>query len=293
MTTHARSTRDAAAAPAPDVRNQGQDDPAAWDRLAAGFDAYVTPSGIDIGAAPLAAMGLGPGQRFLDVAAGSGALSLAAARRGAEVTAVDFSPAMIERLDARAAAAGLRRLHGEVMDGTDLQLEDDSFDAAGSQFGVMLFPDYARGLRELVRVTKPDGQVLLITMGPPSRVEFLTFFQAALGSAVSGFTGLPSDPPPLPLRLADPARVREALEEAGLREVDVQSRSHAVEHPSAEHLWDWVVHSNPLGAGMVAGLTPRQKEDALEALAGRLRERARGDGPALLHNAINVGIGRV
>ncbi len=290
MTTLSRTTM---AIPAVPTDTQGQDQPAAWDRLAAGFDAHVTPSGAGIGEAALRRIGLGPDQHFLDVAAGSGALSLAAAKQGAKVTAVDFSPAMIERLEARMKAAGLDRVQGAVMDGTDLQFEDDRFDAAGSQFGVMLFPDIGRGLRELVRVTKPGGHVLLITMGSPNRVEFLSYFTGALQAVVPGFDGLPSDPPPLPLRLADPERLRQVLADVGLTEIDVESGSYPVEHPSAEHLWDWVASSNPIGAMMASKATPDQKAEALDILAARLRERARGDGPAVLHNAINVGIGRV
>ena len=67
------------------------------------------------------------------------------------------------------------------MDGQALELEDDTFDLAGSQFGVMLFPDLETGLSELVRVTKPGGQVVLITMGPPAKIEVLStaIFEAA------------------------------------------------------------------------------------------------------------------
>lgn len=272
---------------------QGQDQPAAWDRLAAGFDAYVTPSGIDIGDAPLADIGLGPGQSFLDVAAGSGALAVAAARRGAEVTAIDFSPAMIERLEARVAAAGLENVRSRVMDGNHLAFEDDTFDAAGSQFGVMLFPDIGRGLREMVRVTRPGGRVLVVSMGPPSRVEFLTHFLGALQTAVPGFQGLPQDPPPLPFRLADPGRLEQALHQAGLRDLRVERAHYEVEHPSARHLWDWVVSSNPIGAKMAAGVSPEQKNAALEVLEGMLRERRQGAAPAVLRNAINIGLGTV
>lgn len=290
MTSPTSTTRTAPTA-RPDT--QGQDVPAAWDRLAAGFDEHVTPSGIGIGDAPLASIGLEPGQTFLDVAAGSGALSIAAAKRGADVTAIDFSPAMIERLNARVATAGLGGVSGAVMDGTDLRFDDYTFDAAGSQFGVMLFPDFGLGLREMARVTKPGGHVVLITMGPASRVEFLTHFVGAVQSVVPGFGGLPTDPPPLPLRLADPARVREALADAGLSEIRVESSSYPVEHPTARHLWDWVASSNPIGATMAGSVTPEQRAAALETLAGMLRARAGGDGPAVLHNAINIGIGRV
>ena len=113
-----------------------------------------------------------PGMRFLDVACGSGALSIPAARLGARVTGTDLSPSMVERLTARALAEGLPNLEGRVMDGHALDLEDDSFDASGSQFGVMLFPDLPRGLSELARVTRWGGRVVIVAYGPPGEVEF-------------------------------------------------------------------------------------------------------------------------
>jgi 2-polyprenyl-3-methyl-5-hydroxy-6-metoxy-1,4-benzoquinol methylase len=74
----------------------------AWDNIAAGYDELITPTNFDLGAEALRRAGLRPGMRLLDVAAGSGAVSLSAARLGANVTAVDISPVMIERLKARA-----------------------------------------------------------------------------------------------------------------------------------------------------------------------------------------------
>src|SRR5690606_11409635 len=112
----------------------------------------------------------------LDVAAGSGALSLPAARLGARVLAVDISPGMVERLAARARAEGLANLETRVMDGHALELEDNTFDLAASQFGVMLFPDLPRGLSEMARVTRPGGRVLVVTFGPFEQVEFIGFF---------------------------------------------------------------------------------------------------------------------
>ena len=74
---------------------------AAWDALAAGYDRYVAPQEAELANEALALVGLKAGQRFLDVAAGTGGLSLPAARLGAKVLATDWSPAMIERFEAR------------------------------------------------------------------------------------------------------------------------------------------------------------------------------------------------
>jgi ubiquinone/menaquinone biosynthesis C-methylase UbiE len=126
----------------------------AWDRIAARYDEFVTPTHMWLGKEALIRAGIGPGMRFLDVAAGSGALSIPAARLGAQVLATDISPIMVERLEARARKERLSELDVCAMDGHALELEDDSFDIVGSQYGVMLFPDLPRAVREMARVTK-------------------------------------------------------------------------------------------------------------------------------------------
>lgn len=166
------------------------------------------------------------------------------------------------------------------MDGHDLDLVDGTFDIAGSQFGVMLFPDLPQGLRELARVTRPGGRVVLVTMGPPGTVEFLGFFLDAIRAAVPGFEGLPMDPPPLPFQVADPKRLHEELEAAGLQDVHVETTTHRLEFDSGTQLWEWVVSSNPIGSGLVADLTPAQEAAVEEKLDDRRRERADGPGPA-------------
>ena len=82
---------------------------AAWDAIAAGYDRTNTPSQMWLGSEGLRRAGLRPGMRFLDVAAGSGALSIPAARLGAQVLATDLSPAMLERLERRAREEGAQR----------------------------------------------------------------------------------------------------------------------------------------------------------------------------------------
>ena len=80
---------------------------AAWNKIAAGYDEFVTPTYFGLGAEALRRAGLRPSMRFLDVAAGSVAVSIAAARLGAAVLSVDISPIMVERLKARARQEGL------------------------------------------------------------------------------------------------------------------------------------------------------------------------------------------
>ncbi|WP_216853164.1 class I SAM-dependent methyltransferase [Phytoactinopolyspora halotolerans] len=95
----------------------------AWDALAPRFDEFTTTEWtLPFGERVLHRLDIHPGVRFLDVACGSGALAIPAARRGAEVVAVDIAPTMIERLRARAEADGLSRIEGRVMNGEALEL---------------------------------------------------------------------------------------------------------------------------------------------------------------------------
>ncbi|HLT90402.1 MAG TPA: methyltransferase domain-containing protein [Woeseiaceae bacterium] len=264
-----------------------------WDALAPGYDEIVTPSNLPLAMHALRLAGLRPGTTLLDVAAGSGAVSLAAARLGARVTAVDISPLMIERLERRARAAGLE-LAARVMDGHALDLESDRFDMVASQFGVMLFPDLPRGLREMARVTRPGGQVVVVAFGSPAKVEFLRFFTRAVQAVVPGFAGLPQDPPPLPFQVQDPEKLRREMAAAGLEQVQVEQTSEEKEYASGDQFWTWMMNSNPIPRMVLASLalTPGQLDVARQAAEDLIRERAGGSGAAVLTNAINVGIGR-
>lgn len=264
---------------------------AGWDAIADGFDEHLTPLNMAHGEQVLRRAGLTAGTRFLDIAAGSGALAIPAARAGARVVATDISPAMVERLTSRARAEGLDTLDARVMDGQALQFDDDSFDVAASQHGVSLFPDIDRGLGEMVRVTRPGGRVIIVAFGPPPQVEFLTFFLGALRAAIPGFTGPPMDPPPLPFQVADPDLLRSKLTTAGLADVAVDTVVWDLPVRSASHLWQVVTTSNPIGAQLVVGLGQAQVDDTRRVLDGMLRERSGGGPGAVLHTRINIGIG--
>jgi ubiquinone/menaquinone biosynthesis C-methylase UbiE len=263
----------------------------AWDAIAAGYDEFVTPTHMWLGNEALTRAGVGSGTRFLDVAAGSGALSIPAARRGAQVVATDLSPAMAERLGARARDECLAHLEVRVMDGHALDLEDESFDVCGSQFGVMLFPDLPRAVGEMARVARPGGRVLMVVYGPPTQIEFLGFFMAAIQSVVPEFTGLPLDPPPLPFQVADPQRLRGALADAGLTDIRVETITEALEFHSGQQMWNWLVNSNPIAGMLIADLTEEQRGAVRRTLDGMVRERSGGGRPAILTNPIHIGIG--
>ncbi|KEF43319.1 MAG: SAM-dependent methlyltransferase [Cyanobium sp. CACIAM 14] len=105
------------------------------------------------------------GERVLDVAAGNGNASLAAARRFAEVTSSDYVPALLEKGRRRAEAEGLP-ITFVTGDAEALPFADASFDVALSSFGVMFSPDHRRTAAELLRVVRPGGRIALANWTP-------------------------------------------------------------------------------------------------------------------------------
>ncbi len=264
----------------------------AWDAIAAAYDRHVAPGEAGIATTALQLAGVEKGTRFLDVAAGTGGLSLPAARLGANVVATDWSARMVERFDARVRELELTGCEGLVMDCHALSFGDDSFDVTGSQFGVMLVPDQAKALREMVRVTKPGGKVLLVAYASPAEFEALHCFIAALKSVKPAFEGLPSDPPPLEFQVSDPEVMRGRLTAAGLRDVSVDTKQRErVEFKSGRELWDWCLGSNPIPGMLVSDLTDQEKSVMIARIDESIRERTNGKGFAELTAPLNIGIG--
>jgi SAM-dependent methyltransferase len=108
-----------------------------------------------------------PGQRFLDLACGTGAVAERAAEAGSEVVGIDLAPALIEQAKGRAEERGLE-IDYRVGDVEALELEDASFDRVASTCGVMFAPDHSAIARELARVTRSEGLVALACWTPES-----------------------------------------------------------------------------------------------------------------------------
>ncbi len=99
-----------------------------------------------------------PGERFLDLACGTGGVALIAARTGADVTGLDISADQLEKARAAAAEAGLE-IRFDEGDAQALPYEDASYDAVVSAFGMIFAPDHQQAADELTRVSKPGARV--------------------------------------------------------------------------------------------------------------------------------------
>jgi len=150
------------------------------------------------------AIGIHPGERVLDVAAGSGNAALAASRRGAAVTATDFVPQLLKVAAQRAQAEGLD-LQTREADAQALPFPDGAFDVVLSTFGVMFAPDQARAASELLRVCRPGGRIGLTAWTPGS-------LMAATQATAARFASFPPVPGARsPIEWGTETRVRELL----------------------------------------------------------------------------------
>jgi len=110
-----------------------------------------------------------PGQRILDIAAGTAKSSASLAREGASVVAADFSPGMLAEGERR--HGNVRNLEFAHADALDLPFDDESFDAVTMSYGLRNVSDPKRALSEFLRVTKPGGRVVINEFStPPNRV---------------------------------------------------------------------------------------------------------------------------
>jgi demethylmenaquinone methyltransferase / 2-methoxy-6-polyprenyl-1,4-benzoquinol methylase len=126
--------------------------------------------------------GIGPGDRALDVATGTGDLAIALARRAGpegEVVGSDFSEPMLELARRKAPAITF-----ECGNALELPYEDDSFDAATVGFGARNFSDLGRGLSEMARVVRPGGRVVVLEITTPERPPLSWFFRLWFDRAV-------------------------------------------------------------------------------------------------------------
>jgi SAM-dependent methyltransferase len=189
------------------------------------------------------------GEHVLDVATGAGNTALAAARRYAEVTAVDFVPALLYRARERAAAEGLR-LVTDVADAQHLPYAEHRFDVVTSTFGVMFAANQQRTADELLRVCRHGGRIALASWRPDG------LFGAVLG-LLADFRGGP-DMLPSPTRWGTEDGLRELF---GTQATSIRTaeRTAYTAYRSAEHcLQVWTRWFGPI-VTLLDTLTPEDK----------------------------------
>lgn len=231
-----------------------------------------------------------PGERVIDVAAGTGTFSLLASRAGAEVLATDFSAGMVARLRERIAAEGLARITAEVMDGRALAVPDASFDAGASVLGLIFFPDIPKGVAELRRVLRSGGRAAIVCWGDPGNLELMTSVLRSIQKVVPGFQ--PPVAPPVWARLAGVDTLKDRMQEAGFRRVEVTTSTRFLKIESPQAFWADFTSSVPPLAYLLQQLGPdRTAAVGREYLESLIATSSNGI-PTLRADAC-IGIGRV
>jgi SAM-dependent methyltransferase len=194
-----------------------------------------------------AACDITPGYTVLDVAAGNGNFALAAARRGAIVTATDLTPRMVELGRARSAMAGVSVEWAEA-DAEQLPFADAAFDVLASVFGAMFAPRPGFVASELFRVVKPGGLVAMANYSPGG-------FLGRLSEMMTAFSARPGIELPSPFEWGDADKVRERLGRLAAS-IEVVHRRLLFESASVGGLLKFWEETNPPQNAMKAMLPP-------------------------------------
>lgn len=204
------------------------------------------------------ALDLHSGASVLDVAAGNGNATLAAARRWCEVTSTDYVPSLLEAGRARAQADGYEICFQEA-DAENLPFPDASFDAVMSSFGVMFTPNQEKAAAELARVCKPGGKIGLANWTPES---FIGQVFKTIGKYIPPAPGVKS-----PALWGTKERLQELFGSTA-QEIHTTTRQFTFRYRSPEHFLDvFRTYYGPMNKAFAALDTEKQAALAQELLA--------------------------
>lgn len=245
----------------------------AWHRWAPTLEVWLGPATelmLDLA-------GVADGSRVLDVAAGAGGQTLAAARRAGprgQVLATDISPAILGHAKREAERAGLDNVEVREVDGEALDVGDGAFDAVISRVGLIYFPDRSAALAGILRALRPGGRFTTITYSTP---EANGFFSVPI-SVIRTRAQLPPPVPgqPGPFSLGAPGVLETVLVEAGFVDVRVERVAAPLRLSSVEECLHFERESFGALHQMLAGLDVDAREAAWAEIAERL---APFDGP--------------
>ncbi|MCW2856799.1 MAG: Methyltransferase type 11 [Marmoricola sp.] len=214
---------------------------------------------------------VGPGGRVLDVAAGAGGQTFAAARRvgpTGRVLATDISENLLAHLDQDAAAAGLTSITTRVMDGEQIDTEAGYFDAVISRVGLIYFPDQQRALLGMRRALRAGGRIGAIVYSTPEANKFFSIPVSVIRERAQLPPPLPGQPGPF--SLGAPGALEDALRAAGFVDVVVRSVPAPLNFPTADDCVRFERESFGALHQMLAGLDDEGRTAAWSEIVTRL-----------------------
>ena len=201
-----------------------------WGTHARDFAERLEQTGLPLTSAVLDAAYVTPGTRLLDAGCGAGLLALLASLRGAQVSALDASAPLLAIARERVPTAEVRE--GEL---EELPFADASFDAVTAVNSIFYAADVSAAMRELARVVRPGGRVVVTAWGPPDRSEFLSSVMPLAGPLMP--PAPPGAPPAKPGALSEPGALATLVETAGLGVAGAGEVECPFVFPDAEASW--------------------------------------------------------
>jgi SAM-dependent methyltransferase len=258
------------------TRAQWQDAAAAWHAWGPTLETWLDEATTLM----LDAAGVTAGSAVLDVAAGAGGQTLAAARRvgsSGHVLATDISPAILDRAAADAAAEGLDTVvQVRELDGERLDVEAGRFDAVVSRLGLIYFPDRAAALAGQYRALRPGGRVAAVVYSTAERNAFFSVPVSIIRRRAQ--LPAPAAGQPGPFSLGGPGVLEDALRQAGFRDVGARTLPAPLRLPSAAECVRFERESFGALHQMLAGLPPAEQDHAWQEIAEQLAGYETGDG---------------
>lgn len=242
----------------------------AWDRWGTLLSRWLGPATETM----LDMAGVAQGAHVLDVAAGAGEQSVAAARRvgsRGHVLATDLSPTILEYAERAARLAGLNNVSIHAIDGEQLdELDAGPFDAVISRVGLIYFPDQQKALRGMRNKLRQGGKVAAMVY---SKAECNGFFSVPV-SIIRRKAALPPPLPgqPGPFSLGQPEVLEKAFSDAGLRDIRIEKVDAPVRVASASECLQFEQESFGALHQMLGGLSDAEKDEAWEEIEQALRQ---------------------
>ncbi|MGZ5189505.1 MAG: class I SAM-dependent methyltransferase [Flavisolibacter sp.] len=217
--------------------------------------------------------GISKGHRVLDIAAGAGEQSITIAKKigsSGYVLATDISTNILEYAKEMAEQNGLNNIDTQVMDGENLTVEDESFDAVISRVGLIYFPDQQKALKEMLRVLKPGGKIAAIVYSTPDKNKFFSVPVSIIRNRAKLPPPLPGQPGPFSLG-AD-GIIEKAFSDAGFANVKSERVNSPLELSSAKECVKFEKESFGALHQMLSSLSDSEKESVWQEIETELQK---------------------